>query len=359
MVGPQRIWHDRSSAESGRLGKSVIPLLGVRRAIRHGELVARLAESWFHRLPTPNRAVIDVTRRCNQRCNMCNTWQTAPEHELSVAELTRVLRSMGRLTWLDITGGEVFLRRDARELLKAALTVPSGLRILHFPTNGWFTDRIVDTVRDLVSLRPDVTLIVTVSIDGPAHVHDEIRGRKGSFERALATYEQLTEIEGVDVYIGTTVTPDSLPHLDELERRLTARVPTFRRRAWHWNLLQVSGHFFANEHLGAAMPPVGEWLVAHIMGRGLPRTPVALMEMMFLVNLYFHRIGEPVGMHCQALRSSCFISPEGELFPCHIYDRPLGNVRTSGFDAVWNSDDAGARSGRYRGACMWGVLFGV
>src|SRR5690606_23237770 len=55
------------------------------------------------------------------------------------------------------------------------------------------------------------------------------------------------------------------------------------------------------------------------------------------VNLDAHRRGEPAGVPCQALRSTAFVSPEGDVYPCHVYDRPLGNLRELGFSAIWNA----------------------
>jgi radical SAM protein with 4Fe4S-binding SPASM domain len=73
--------------------------------------------------------------------------------------------------------------------------------------------------------------------------------------------------------------------------------------------------------------------------RGLPRNLVDLMEMIFLINLEFYRRGEATGIVCQSLRSTAFISPEGNLYPCHVYDRPLGNLRERSLAEVWKSPD--------------------
>lgn len=42
---------------------------------------------------------------------------------------------------------------------------------------------------------------------------------------------------------------------------------------------------------------------------------------------------------CQALKSSCFINPNGEVYPCTIYDVPLGNLRKYAYNInnLWRS----------------------
>jgi radical SAM protein with 4Fe4S-binding SPASM domain len=299
--------------------------------------LARLAETWFHRPSAPTRLMVDVTRRCNLRCTMCRTWEVAPGHELSLEDLRRILAQTPRLNWLDLTGGELFLRKDAFELIEAACEPPS-LGVLHFPTNGWFTERILQAAERVRALRPDVSLLISISIDAPPALHDRIRGREGSYERAIDTFLKLREIESVQAYIGTTITSENAGAIDDLEKELKRRVPNFRSNEWHWNWMQISQHFFRNEQLAAGPRPAnGDLVRRHIKRRGLPRNLVDLMEMVFLVNLDFYQRGEPTGIVCQSLRSTAFISPEGDLYPCHVYDRPLGNLRERPLDEIWNS----------------------
>ena len=61
------------------------------------------------------------------------------------------------------------------------------------------------------------------------------------------------------------------------------------------------------------------------------------MELAFLINLEFYQRGEASGIACQSLRSTAFVSPEGELYPCHVWDRPLGNLREHSFAELWHS----------------------
>lgn len=305
-------------------------------------LIARLMETWFRRPDAPTRLVMDLTRRCNLRCEMCHTWEVTPSHELTPAEVRAALAQMPDLLWLDLTGGEIFLRRDAGELFDATLDATPALRVLHFPTNGWFTARAVDAVRRVRARRPDLALIVTVSIDGPPALHDEIRGRPGSFARAIETYRALRAIEGVEVYVGTTLTARNRDRVDELAATLRAEVPGFHPRDWHWNWLQVSEHFFHNASMAAtegAGESVGRVVRDHLRRRGAPRSLVELMELMFLVNLDAYRRGEPSGIPCQALRSAAFISPEGVVYPCHVWDRPIGDLRTRRLDEIWNAPE--------------------
>jgi Fe-coproporphyrin III synthase len=324
-------------AADGRGYNRRVPVLP--RTARRLSLVGRLAETWVHRPPSPNRVVLDVTRRCNLRCRMCHTWRAPSEGELTLAEIEDLLASLPRLVWLDVTGGEPFVRGDAEAVLAAAIERPPALQVLHFQTNGWASERIVRTTAATRARRAGVELIVTVSIDGPAAVHDAIRGRAGAFERALATVRGLWPLPGVEVHVGTTITPDNAEVVEELGALLLDAVPGFHARRWHWNWAQVSRHFYGNEHLRAQprVPP-GDLLQRLRRRRGLPRGMVELMEQLYLLHLEFVQRGEPSGIPCQALRSTVFVSPEGVLYPCHLYDRPLGSLREHDLGTLWASE---------------------
>jgi radical SAM protein with 4Fe4S-binding SPASM domain len=271
---------------------------------------------------------------------MCHTYDLTPGDELTPAEFGRLCAAMPRLSWLDVTGGELFMRRDIEEVFDAICDNSPRLGVLHFPTNGWFGTRVVALAERIRSRRPDVELIITVSLDGPQEVHDRIRGRAGSFDRAIETFVALRKLKGVSTYVGTTLTSHNEASLETLRAELHRRVEGFDDRHWHWNWLQISEHFFDNRaEVSARAPREVELCREHRHRRGLPRTPVDLMEWAFLLHLEDYLQGKRVGFDCQALHGSCFVSADGKLYPCHVYDRPLGDLREWNFDvaALWAS----------------------
>lgn len=257
---------------------------------------------------------------------------------MSPGEVGRAVGGAKDLVWLDVTGGEPLVRADVGEVFDEILQNAKNLCVLHFPTNGWYPERTYKLATEVRKTRPDVALIVTVSIDGPRGLHDQIRGRRGSFERAIKTFEALQTVgEGVTAYIGTTVTSLNEEALDALYAEVSEEARGFEVARWHINLFQTSRHYFANEGLGslAAKDPVGV-VSAHLRRRGLPKSPVDLMEWGFMSSLILY-LKTGISVPCQALRSTCFISPEGDLYPCHIYGEPLGNVVASKLEDLWHS----------------------
>ena len=311
----------------------------------HPRALARLvrihAPTWLRRPAAPVRAVVALTRRCNQRCAACRSHALPPGDEMTPAEVGRLCRSMPALSWLDLTGGEPMMRTDVDRIFARVLDRTPRLAVLHFPTNGTFPDRALECARLIRSRRPEVSAIVTVSIDGPPAMDEALRGRAGAFDAAVHTYRELREIQGVEVYVGTTVGPANRDVLDDLRDHLERAIPGFDDRAWHWNLRQRSDHFFANGPAGegAAAARDASLVRRQIDRRWPPRSPVDAMELAFLANLLAHVEGRPVGLPCQALDSTCFVSADARLYPCHVFDRPLVDLRTVDMDvgAVWSS----------------------
>ena len=305
-------------------------------------LVGGLAPGWVRRPTGPSRAVVSLTRRCDLRCRVCHTWELEPGREMSADELGRLCRGMPALTWLDLTGGEPFLRPDIEDVFARVLEQTPLLSVLHFPTNGSFAERAIACARLTRRWRPEVSLLITVSIDGPPQLHDTLRGREGSYRAALDTFEALRRVEGVEAYIGTTVGPDNVDALDELERSLAEDVREWSPRLWHWNLAQRSPHFFGEvgQDLGLAPERAAELARGQLARRWPPRGAVDLMELGFLALLPSWIERGRTGLTCPALHSTCFVSADARLYPCHVWDRPLADLRELDFDVAWAWEQA-------------------
>src|SRR6476646_3548620 len=120
-----------------------------------------LARTAVHRPSAPLKLNLCLTYWCQYRCKTCNIWQRKPTDELTTEEIVAVVRENANITWADLTGGEIFLRPDLDDVVGGW----RRLSLLHFPTNGFLTDRIVASVERIAGRGPAQT-IVTVSLDG-------------------------------------------------------------------------------------------------------------------------------------------------------------------------------------------------
>jgi radical SAM protein with 4Fe4S-binding SPASM domain len=141
---------------------------------------------------------IEVTFRCNCRCKMCPLYgvqvdggkeliaSIKEEEELNLVEfedLFRDLKELGTRS-VNFTGGEAFLRKDMLEITRLARG--SGLEVSFTSNMGTVTKEIA---RELVNLGVNN---ITISLDGPKDVHEDIRKTK-IFDRIMAAVDWIEE----------------------------------------------------------------------------------------------------------------------------------------------------------------------
>ena len=165
---------------------------------------AHLADPRPETLPMPTFVQLRVTNLCNLRCKMCGQWgdtgifrsQSAAgagdgalerariveligaKRQLALADYVRLLDELAPARPIvSLFGGEPFLYPDILPLVREIKARGLTCTVI---TNG---GRLESLARDLVEAGIDS---IAVSIDGPAEVHNRIRGRSDSFEKAAA-----------------------------------------------------------------------------------------------------------------------------------------------------------------------------
>ncbi|MET8506297.1 radical SAM protein [Streptomyces sp. NPDC004787] len=130
--------------------------------------------------PIPREVIWDVTYACPLRCLHCYSESgrrparaVDPDSRARIADAIISMRPQG----VSIAGGEPLLLRDLGSL--ADRIRKSGIPVSLY-TSGWLAEKLAAD-----EILQAFTSIV-VSVDGAtAEVHDRIRGRRGSFDRAM------------------------------------------------------------------------------------------------------------------------------------------------------------------------------
>src|SRR5262245_65090221 len=86
----------------------------------------------------PYKVTFVATYHCNFRCEMCNIWQKNSVDEVTPEEVGRFFSKWSQFSWVHLTGGELFMRRDLEDVVDAVVDSNRGLYLLNFPTTGWF-----------------------------------------------------------------------------------------------------------------------------------------------------------------------------------------------------------------------------
>jgi len=259
---------------------------------------------------------LDVTYRCNERCEHCYL-DHDDKGELTTQEIKTLLDQLAEagVFFLTLSGGEVFMRRDFLELIAYARNLQFNVKI---KTNGvMIRDREAQRLREL-----GVEEIQISIYSHRPEVHDAITKLPGSLKRSLdavkflksyglkvvvsnvlmkanridqqATHDMVKNL-GVSYALDPTVTPMMDGNTNVLDLRVDAEV-----------LREVFND---------------STLVGNVEEFCAPPVPVDgdVLE----------------GYSCSAGLNSCYVSPYGDVFPCVQFPLPTGNIRRQNFADIW------------------------
>jgi len=278
-------------------------------------------------VPNPKEICIIVTYRCNAKCNMCDVWHhpTDARDEISIEDIAKLPSG---LRFINITGGEPFIRKDIDEIVR---TVRSKTERIVISTNGFFTDRIVA----LCEKYPD--LGIRISTEGLQKTNDSIRQIPDGFDRTLRTLLTLRRMGIKDIGFGMTVQDmnckDLLP-LYELSDALGYEFATATLHNSHYfhkldNVINdkemVCSEFSSLIKELLKSKSVKKWFRAY-----------------FNYGLMNYIYGGKRFLKCEMGTESCFVDPFGDVLACNGMDVKisLGNIKEQTFDEIWNSKTA-------------------
>ena len=350
----------------------------------------------------PRLVFWEVTKGCNLRCIHCRATAT----ELSSPSDLSTRTAMGIIDQiaaaanpiLVLSGGEPLYRSDIFQL--ARYGTDKGLRVA-LATNGTMVTK--EVARMIVE---SGVKRVSISLDGAdALTHDTFRGIPGAFEAAIYGLRNLKAL-GMSLQINTTIARHNarqLPQVLELAKALGAdALHTFllvpvgcgvdiaaeqmvapeeyeEMLNWFYDQSLEGGielkatcapHYFRvarqrrvadRRATEAAAKPVPTPEVAY------DRRNIGPTEMMLpgstglglKPNRNGHPAGHPSDMNamtkgCLAGTGVCFISHEGEVFPCGYLPVLAGDLRKQSFAEIWRDSEVFHQlrdTGNLKGKC--------
>ncbi|GIE28421.1 hypothetical protein Ait01nite_014660 [Actinoplanes italicus] len=278
----------------------------------------------------PEDVIWDITYACPLRCSHCYSESGRRlARQLGPADLMRLTEAV--LRWhprsVTISGGEPLLVKGVFEV--AHRLGEAGVERLLY-TSGWTLDEALarQTVANFDR--------IIVSVDGAtAAVHDGIRGRRGSFDRALNALDLLDRVAGDRVPFGVDYTVirsnfDEIPDACEL---LGARLPHLRSISFGAAVpagLASRADFAERELLTEEQRKrlIDPGFVAGLRARAPGNLRVSTSD---------NRI---LQMHPDRVRSAADfpavqIEPDGAVRAMAIYEGTVGNLFTDEPDLVW------------------------
>lgn len=308
----------------------------------------------------------DVTGRCNLRCVHCRDLSRPSQEELTFDEGLKLIDDLAGMgvQFLGLLGGEPLLRKDILPLVRyAKQRMAVGLG-----TNGTLLTPAI--AADLREAGLDICFI---SLDGPADVHDTIRGR-GAYARAVAGITHL-KAANVPVGIRMTLMPQNLhawQHLIDLALDLDCELSI--RRVLSCGRAAADGLQITREEYREAV----EAILAYAAAKGLHMDSLKSTGRIMLrnrdpVTFVLSGIAEEVqrkyGTHeviagCAAGIANAYLDSVGNIYACASLGIAAGNVRNQPFSEVWQESalfhrlrDRDNLSGKC-GRCHWKYICG-
>ncbi len=258
---------------------------------------------------------------------MCNIWDnpTDVKQEIRAEEL----KVLPRLKFINLTGGEPFVREDLADIVTECYRHTGRIVI---STSGWFEDRVIELAKQFPNIG------IRISIEGLSAKNDELRGRPGGFDRGLRTLLTLRGMGLKDIGFGCTVSNNNSTDMLALYRLSRELGMEFATAAFHNSFYfhKYDNTITNRERVIADFEQLIKWQLQE-------SHPKSWFRAFFNMGLINYIEGGRRLLPCEAGSMNFFIDPYGEVFPCNgleerYWKQSMGNIReTSDFMSLWTS----------------------
>ena len=303
---------------------------------------------------------LEMTRCCNLRCVMCQYIQwlretpasKQMEGDLTTEEWLRVIDQIPRFALVTFTGGEPFMRKDFMQLLERA----SGRARTHFITNATLLTE--DRARRCVELAPKRLggvgfTFAGVSIDGPAEVHDQVRGMPEGFEKSTAGVKMLAEFRREAgkacplIHVTTVIQEANLNRLAEMPRVVADMGGDVLNFTLETRSLDLPGYGEADPGSFRASDIQSPRLDAQRLADALHETRANAAGLGIDLRMpdmpddeilrYYSGETDLRDFRCGSLWTNLVIGADGRAYGCWLQE--AGHVRESSLKEIWNGPE--------------------
>jgi MoaA/NifB/PqqE/SkfB family radical SAM enzyme len=301
----------------------------------------RLTSQSYRDTPSPPMLTLFINSICNMKCEHCFYWTSLNKRDdLTKDEIFALSDSLGPIENLYLSGGEPFLRKEFGEICRKFIQT-NGVKQIYVPTNGYYSDKCIAAIAEVLK-EPALDLFVAeISLDGMPEFHDTFRVAKGSFRKAMETYDALVKLQETDarlrIHSISTATDVNMDEIRKLSTYLFERCP----RMDHHNLGLIRGDRKNPALQGPGLKQYGE-LYDYIRKLWAPREKGrygSIVEPMLQWAKVATVKEERQVIPCTAGRVSGVVYANGDVGVCETR-KPIGNLRQKSFPEIWHSDEA-------------------
>jgi MoaA/NifB/PqqE/SkfB family radical SAM enzyme len=224
-------------------------------------------------------------------------------------------RNGSDLVWLALSGGEITLYDEFSELIELAHRYCKNLKLVTFTTNGLLPEKALGFAKIVQSLGFDI--FVTVSLDGDAESHDQIRGVPGNHESAWCTYKLLKN-QGITTHFGITLSAANVGFVESTYADLKSEIKAVTIQ--HEFGIYARANPINDVAIAKALDVINSTYQIASLGEIIEKWYIGLARE-FVQNGRSENV-----IRCAVGRASLHIRPDGATHAC-MFTPPLGNAR--------------------------------
>ena len=292
----------------------------------------------FPQVGSPPFLILFINSICNMKCEHCFYWQSLNQkNDLSFEEIVALSENLGPIENLNLSGGEPFLRKEFAAICRQFIR-RNKVKEIYVPTNGYFTQKTVAALGDVLQEKSLRLIGIELSLDGMPKFHDEFRKAKNSFKKAMETYDALAELQKQDhrlqIHAISTATHINMDEIKQLTTFLYDRCP----KMMHHNLAIIRGDRKDPTLQGPALEQYCR-LYDYIRRLWAPREEHRYGSVVEpLIQLVKIKTIEEQQQHvpCRAGVLSAVVHANGDVGVCEQRP-PIGNLRQQSFMEIWRA----------------------
>jgi MoaA/NifB/PqqE/SkfB family radical SAM enzyme len=250
----------------------------------------------------PLNITVELTRRCNARCDYCNHWQEQRQTEQDLADYLAVVRRFRPFS-VTVCGGEPFMRKDALDIIRAVVAEP-GWRYVSIITNGWFLTE--DRAQKLLDTGIDQ---INVSLNFPDERQDVDRKLPGLFKRISHIVPWMIA-RGGNVQLNTIIMNDNLDDVVPIAHLA---------HSWGASVMYTLYSELPADNHGHLFPPDRQPRLFEVLDELSTikrRTPGVVANTQWYFDMIPTYVGGTVIEGCTAGKKTLHVSPGGMVRPC-------------------------------------------
>lgn len=235
------------------------------------------------------------------------------------------------LKYINVSGGEPFLREDIVEIVRNLKQAAPKAKII-ISSNGFLTEKIIEKMKQMPK-----GIGIALSLDGIGKMHDEIRGIPQAFEKVENTLKALKRNGFTNIRLAFTVGTLNVGHLgrvyDFAEKHGVELTLAFAQSS--------DFYFGGKENFENPDKKILKEQFEYLIRKELSKFKIKRwLRAYFAYGIYSLATKNEQLLYSPAGEDYFFLDVFGNIYPSVIHNHIMGNIAKKDFSEIWFSKQA-------------------